>query len=91
MTAPDPEPRWSPADVEAGRDLAAALLLQHRQQREELGLLLAQIEREGRTTEVLRHALGDLLAIKSMICKGSSTTLDGLLQSDVTAWAGDQQ
>ena len=91
MTAPAPGPRWSAAQVEAGRDLAAALLLQHRRQVQDLDLLLAAIEREGRTTEVLRFALGELAAIKSMICRGSSATLDGVLQRDVVAWAGDQQ
>ena len=81
-------PLWSAADVEAGRDVAASLLLQHRRQREELGLLLAQIEGEGRTTLVLRSALAELLAIKQMICASASADLDALLQSDVAAWAG---
>ena len=88
MTAQAPPPRWSAAEVEAGRDVASSLMLQHRLQQQDLGLLLEQVEREGRTTEVLMHALGDLLAIKSMICKGSRPTLDCLLQADVAAWAG---
>ena len=86
MTASGPP--WSAAEVEAGRDLAACLLLQHRRQQEDLGLLLAQIEREGRTAEVLRQALAELLHIKSMICASASADPDALLLADVAAWAG---
>ena len=84
MTA---EPRWSPAEVETGRDVAAALLLLHRGQRAELGLLLAQVEREGRMAQILLHVLGEFLAVESLICSGSHAVLEGLLVSDVTTWA----
>ena len=83
----NPEPRWSPAHVEAKRDLAALLLLAHRRQPDELGLLLAQVEREGRLIELLRHALDEVLHVELMICAGDRSTLDGVLRSDVATWA----
>ena len=86
MTTPDLPA--SAAEVEAGRDLAAALLLLHRRQQEDLGLLLEQIADEGRMTDVLRQALAELLHIKQIICSAASADLDCLLQSDVAAWAG---
>ena len=88
MTGPNPELPASAAEVEVGRDLAACLLLENRRQRQDLGLLLAQIEREGRTTLVLRQALGELLHIKQIICSAASADLDCLLVADVAAWAG---
>ena len=86
MTTPDLPA--SAAEVEAGRDLAACLLLRHRGSTGDLGQLLEQIADEGRTTEVLRQALAELLHIKQIICSAASADLDCLLQSDVAAWAG---
>ena len=91
MTAShNPEPRWPAPTLEAARDSAALQLWSGRNQPDAFSALLAEIEHEGRTGEVLRQVIGEIVAIKAIICSGARHDLSALLADGVAALTGER-
>ncbi len=87
----DSRGNWGGEHRETQRDLAALSLLLHRGDNGDADLLLAQIQQEGRTDEVLRQAVTELVRVKKMICDSAQQPVEALLARDVADGAGEQQ